>query len=114
MIGAKLGRQSLHVKKRNWTSRTSREQIIAALDPVQFYLVELTDMPRSQRKAGWLPGGPCPFHDDRRPNSFRINAQHGGDICHACGAKGDIIAFVMEHKAQDFKSALSWLERRSA
>lgn len=94
--------------------RPAREQITAKLNLVQFYQGELPDMPRTQRHAGWLPGGPCPFHDDKRPNSFRINAEHGGFKCHACGAQGDIITFVMDRDRVSFKTALTWLEGRAA
>ncbi len=91
--------------------RPAREQIMETLDPVQFYQGELPNMPRTQRIAGWIPGGPCPFHDDHRPDSFRINAEHGGYKCHACGASGDIIRFVMERDGVDFITAKSWLLR---
>jgi DNA primase len=92
----------------------AREHIIARLNLVQFYQGELPDMPKTQRQAGWLPGGPCPFHDDKHPGSFRINAEHGGFKCHACGAQGDIISFVMDRDRVNFKTALSWLEGRAA
>lgn len=92
----------------------ARDQILVALNPVAFYQAELPDMPRTSRQAGWIPGGPCPFHDDKRPNSFRINAEHGGYKCHACGASGDIIRFVMERDGVDFRTAKTRLERRAA
>lgn len=69
-------------------------------------------MPRTHRQVGWLPGGPCPFHDDKHPNSFRINAEHGGYKCHACGASGDMIRFVMEREKLDFKAAMTYLKQR--
>lgn len=103
-------RSSVEVK----SHRLARNNILESVDAVKFYLGQLPDMPRTQRQAGWLKGGPCPFHDDKRPNSFRINAKHGGYKCHACGASGDIIRFVMDREGVDFKTAMKWLERRAA
>lgn len=73
-------------------------------DPYSFYSRYLTI------KGGgvWLLAV-CPFHDDTRP-SLSLNMQHGGYICHTCGAKGDRIAFYMHRFNVDFVQACKALE----
>ena len=51
----------------------------------------------------------CPFHDDKHA-SFSINTVHGGFICHACGAKGDMLKFYMDYKKVNFKTACTELD----
>lgn len=48
----------------------------------------------------------CPFHDDKHA-SLSVNAKHGGYICHACGAKGNMIGFYMAMTNSDFKTAFT-------
>lgn len=70
-------------------------QIRDRVDPADYYRATLPTLPH-KRPGGdiWMDGGLCPFHDDRRPGSFRVNVQTGGYCCFACGAKGgDVIAF---------------------
>ncbi len=50
----------------------------------------------------------CPFHDDKHA-SLSINGTHGGYICHACGAKGNLIGFYMQMTNSDFKTAITAL-----
>ena len=52
----------------------------------------------------WL----CPFHEERTP-SFTITPDGGGFKCFGCGAKGDVIKFVMLAEGLDFKGALEFL-----
>lgn len=47
----------------------------------------------------------CPFHDDTHA-SMGVNGTHGGFICHACGAKGNMIGFYMQYHNTDFKGAM--------
>ncbi|WP_228130416.1 CHC2 zinc finger domain-containing protein [Moraxella caprae] len=50
-------------------------------DPYSFYSRYLT-----VKGGGLWRLAVCPFHDDTRP-SLSLNMQHGGYICHTCGAK---------------------------
>lgn len=50
----------------------------------------------------------CPFHSDRHP-SLTVVPQRGFYKCHACGASGDGIKFVMEKDGVDFISAVRGL-----
>ncbi|STQ86063.1 DNA primase [Helicobacter muridarum] len=47
----------------------------------------------------------CPFHDDKTP-SLSISQAKGLYHCHACGASGDGIKFVMQHQNVGFQDAL--------
>lgn len=51
----------------------------------------------------------CPFHDDRHP-SLSINTDHGGYICHVCGASGDMVGFYMARFGVDFVQACKELD----
>lgn len=68
-------------------------------DPYSFYSRYLTI-----KGGGVWRLAVCPFHDDTRP-SLSLNMQHGGYICHTCGAKGDRIAFYMNRFNVDFVQA---------
>ena len=51
-------------------------------------------------RAGFIP---CPFHSGDRQASLKV---YDRDFhCHACGAHGDIIDFVMMMDDVDFKTA---------
>lgn len=73
-------------------------------DPYSFYSRYLTI-----KGGGVWRLAVCPFHDDTRP-SLSLNMQHGGYICHTCGAKGDRIAFYMHRFNVDFVQACKALE----
>jgi DNA primase len=47
----------------------------------------------------------CPFHADTKP-SLKVNDNKGMYKCFACGAGGDAITFVMNHKHLEFVDAL--------
>lgn len=47
----------------------------------------------------------CPFHDDTHA-SLSVNGTHGGYICHACHAKGNLIGFYMRISCSDYKTAM--------
>lgn len=59
------------------------------------------------KASGWNMAK-CPFHDDKHA-SLSINATHGGYVCHACGAKGNLIGFYMAMTNSDFKTAMTTL-----
>lgn len=78
-----------------------------AVPPADFYRVELPGMPSPRVDAGWVSGGLCPFHDDRRAGNFRVNLDTGAFTCFACGAKGgDIVTFVQLRHSLSFRDAL--------
>ncbi|MEW6214913.1 MAG: CHC2 zinc finger domain-containing protein [Nitrospirota bacterium] len=50
--------------------------------------------------------GLCPFHDDHNPSmGIKNNYYH----CFGCGAKGDVISFVMKRDGLSFKDAVKML-----
>ena len=75
--------------------------------PADFYRVELPGMPPPKVDDGWVSGGLCPFHDDRRAGNFRVNLDTGAFTCFACGAKGgDIVTFTQLRHSLSFRDAL--------
>lgn len=78
------------------------------LNPFDFYRHELPNA--SLKKPSWNDGGLCPFHDDNKPGSFRVNLVTGAYKCFACGmAGGDVVAFVMALYGLKFADALAKL-----
>ena len=78
------------------------EFIKTEIPPAAFYAFELPAMKARHSGAGWVPGGPCPFHDERPPGgSFRVSLDTGAFFCHACGAKGgDLITYQFRMASQ--------------
>lgn len=52
----------------------------------------------------------CPFHDDREL-SFNVYPATNTYACSVCGAKGDVVQFVMDKESMSFSEALDALER---
>lgn len=50
----------------------------------------------------------CPFHKEKSP-SFTINDAKGFYYCFGCGAKGDVVSFVMQHDNLEFPTAVEML-----
>jgi DNA primase len=85
--------------------KLNADYIKQSLNPADFYRYELPTA--SLKKHGWNEGGLCPFHDDRKAGSFRVNLDTGAFTCYACNTKGgDIVAFVMNQYALTFPEAL--------
>jgi|Deesub1362B_J571_1020462.scaffolds.fasta_scaffold00223_28 DNA primase len=57
--------------------------------------------------------GLCPFHAEKTP-SFVVYPQSQRFYCFGCGAKGDVIDFIMKLRSFNFKEALSYLNIRPA
>lgn len=94
-------------------SRLSADVLKAAIDPAAYYAAALPGMPEPHRSAGWVDGGLCPLHDDRRRGSFRVNLDIGAFLCFACGAKGgDVLAFHQARHGLDFRAAVEDLAAR--
>lgn len=91
-------------------SRIRVEVLKQAIAPADFYREELGIMQISRTRCGWMIGGICPFHNDRRPGSFKFNTLSGAFKCFSCGASGgDILAFVMQRDDVSFPEALEGL-----
>lgn len=59
------------------------------------------------RRKGREFVGICPFHEDRSPSMAVITHKGRGFYkCHACGAGGDAVRFVMEFDGVDYPEAL--------
>jgi len=87
------------------TAETVKRSIL----PLTFFRAELPAF-NPRRMTGWLDGGLCPFHDDRRPGSFKVNLDSGAFKCFSCGASGgDIISFLMRRDGMGFRDALEAL-----
>ncbi len=56
-------------------------------------------------KKGTNYSGLCPFHNEKTP-SFSVFPGSGTYKCFGCGASGDLINFVIEHKKLDFVEAV--------
>lgn len=78
--------------------------------------VSIVDLAESSgiklRKSGKSFLGLCPFHPDKNP-SLHLNPVFGTFRCYSCGAKGDIIQWVMQLNNVDFKDALQMLADRA-
>ena len=87
-------------------------QLKRHIPPLDFYSRELTAIASSIRTEGWVCGGICPFHADKRTGSFRVNLCTGGFKCFSCGASGgDIIDFAQRRHGFSFSRALEYLMR---
>ncbi len=64
------------------------------------------------QRRGRIYVGLCPFHDDTRP-SLQVSQERQTYRCWACGAGGDVFAFVMQREGLEFRDALEFLADRS-
>jgi DNA primase len=71
------------------------QKVRESVDPAAYYRDRLPEMPQKRpRPNGWLEGGLCPFHADKRPGSFHVNFETGAAHCFSCGAKaGGVVDF---------------------
>jgi excisionase family DNA binding protein len=76
--------------------------------PEQFWKAELAPRSLSRPSRGWARTT-CPFHHGDNPTAFSVNLNTGVFYCHACGAKGDMLSFVMQRDHVDFKAAAVYL-----
>lgn len=82
-----------------------------AIDPYDFYLREqgIRDYGNSSGGA-WKVAGICPFHDDSKSGSFKVNVETGAFKCWSCGAiGGDVIAFKQQQSNLSFLEVLGEL-----
>jgi len=81
--------------------------VLAAIDPREFYKVELPDLPPPASRRRWVDGGPCPFceesetteasiPDECTGHNLRLDLKTGAFCCFDCFTKGkDILDFVV-------------------
>ena len=85
--------------------KLNADYIKSSLIPLDFYRHELPNAPF--KRQGWNNGGLCPFHNDNKAGSFRINTDTGAFKCFACDTAGsDVIAFTMALYGLQFIDAL--------
>lgn len=96
----------------NWNAHLDAQAIKAAINPHDFYLREL-NLCRFLHKSGvWAIAGTCPFHDDEKAGSFKVNLETGAFKCWSCGERGgDIIAFLQKRRDLSFVEALRILSQ---
>lgn len=75
-------------------------------------IVEVVSQYLELKKAGKNYVGLCPFHPDRRP-SLSVSPDRQMFYCFACGAGGDVFAFLMKREGISFGEALRLLARRA-
>jgi DNA primase len=91
--------------------RLDVDSLKSAIRPTEFYMLELAGMP-NPKQVRWNNGGLCPFHDDRKPNSFYVNVDTGAFKCFSCGSSGgDIISFIQLRHGLLFCEALQKLAK---
>lgn len=77
------------------------------INPYDFYLREQNLCRFGQRSGPWVIAGLCPFHEDRKHGSFKVNITTGAFRCWSCGTSGgDIIAFVQKRDGLEFIDCL--------
>ncbi len=78
-----------------------------AINPHNFYLREQNLCQFGYRSREWVTAGLCPFHEDKKQGSFKVNVASGAFRCWSCGACGsDIIAFIQKRDGLDFVDTL--------
>jgi len=83
-----------------------------AIPARDFYQREQEKMRDPGTRRGWVDGGLCPFHVDRRPGSFKVHLERGAFVCYSCGAHGgDVIAYTQQRHGLSFVEALHRLQQ---
>lgn len=76
------------------------EDLVARSD-----IVEIIDSRVKLKKAGRNYQACCPFHNEKTP-SFSVAPDKQFYYCFGCGAKGNVITFLMEYDRLDFVEAV--------
>lgn len=90
--------------------RYSREYLEALLGRVDIVEVIRSFLPMRRTRGGDYVTL-CPFHAEKRP-SFKVMSRKQFYYCHACGASGHAIKFLMEHQKLTYPGAIRWLANR--
>lgn len=78
-----------------------------AIKPYDFYLREQNLCRYGYHAGPWTIAGLCPFHEDSKAGSFKINLTTGAFRCWSCGVYGsDIIAFIQKRDGLEFIEVL--------
>ncbi len=89
------------------------ESIKDSIEPHNFYLQEQSLIRFGYHSGNWVVAGHCPFHEDSKPGSFKINQETGAFKCWSCGASGGvIIAFLRLRDGLSFHEVLEELSRQ--
>ena len=84
-----------------------RDELLARTD-----IVEVISGYVSLRKVGNNFTARCPFHDEKTP-SFTVSQNRQFYYCFGCGAKGNVISFLMDYAGMDFVTAIEELAARA-
>jgi DNA primase len=85
----------------------------AVLDRVR--ILDVVERMVKLKRVGNALQGCCPFHVEQTP-SFTVYPRGGEKVkvpffvCYGCGAKGDVITFVMKRQGLEFREAIDLLE----
>jgi DNA primase len=82
------------------------EDLIARSD-----IVDIIDSRVKLKKAGRNYQACCPFHNEKTP-SFSVSQEKQFYYCFGCGAKGNVISFIMEYDRLDFVEAIEDLAKQ--
>lgn len=78
-----------------------------AISPYNFYLREQNLCRFGYRSGPWAIAGLCPFHEDKKQGSFKINMITGAFRCWSCGAcGGDVISYLQKRDDLEFVDTL--------
>jgi DNA primase len=73
-------------------------------------IVDIIDARVKLKKAGKNHQACCPFHNEKSP-SFSVSQEKQFYYCFGCGAKGNIISFLMEFDRLEFPEAIEELAK---
>ena len=86
------------------------ETIKRSIAPHDFFSKEQQQPNLNSKSSKWATAGLCPFHDDTKTGTFKINLETGAFKCWSCGARGgDIITFLQMRDGLSFPEALKKL-----
>ncbi len=68
-------------------------------------IVDIIDSRVKLKKAGRNYQACCPFHNEKTP-SFSVSQEKQFYYCFGCGAKGNVISFLMDYERLDFVEAI--------
>jgi DNA primase len=71
-------------------------------------IVDIVDARVKLKKAGKNHQACCPFHNEKSP-SFSVSQEKQFYYCFGCGAKGNVISFLMEFDRLEFPEAIEEL-----
>ena len=74
-------------------------------------IVDIIDSRVKLKKAGRNYQACCPFHNEKTP-SFSVSQEKQFYYCFGCGAKGNVISFMMEYDRLDFVEAIEDLAKQ--